>query len=167
MDLYLLRHAIAGERGSGGYSSDHERPLTPKGRKKMRRIAEGMLAMDLSFDQIISSPFTRARQTAEIVARVFECEELVTFSKHLEVGGNPSLLVREIQQWYSTCESIILVGHEPYLSTFVSRLISGSDDLRVTMKKGGLCKLSLPSLHYSKCATLEWLLTPAQLVRMS
>ena len=60
MDLYIQRHAIAVERGTGSYKTDSQRPLTDKGAKKMHRIAKGMQALRLSFDGILSSPFVRA-----------------------------------------------------------------------------------------------------------
>ncbi len=57
----------------------------------------------------------------------------------------------------------MLVGHEPYLSTLISLLLSGDGGLQVEMKKGGLCKLSVESLKHGRCAKLEWLLTPRQM----
>ena len=67
MELYLLRHAIAVER-EHFCGEDRERPLTPAGIKKMRRIARGMKAMKLSFDLILTSPYERAKDTAALVA---------------------------------------------------------------------------------------------------
>ena len=68
MELYILRHAIAVERGSPGFEEDSTRPLTPAGEGKMRQIAKGMRALSVDPDLILSSPYVRARQTAEIVA---------------------------------------------------------------------------------------------------
>lgn len=166
MELYLLRHAIAENRGGPGYEDDSKRPLTRKGAKKMRSIAEGMLALDLSFDVILSSPYTRARQTAEIVAKVFGAEKSLEFSDHLAVGGDPEQLVEQLTTNYAAVASVLLVGHEPWMSSFISALVSGDQNLSITMKKGGLCKLMVDTLRYGRCATLEWLLTPAQLVRI-
>ena len=167
MDLYILRHAIAVQRGTPGYEDDSKRPLTGKGAKKMNRIAEGMLALDLSFDVILSSPFTRAKQTAEIVAEVFHAEKKLEFTEHLEVGGDAEKLVDLINDTYSSASSVMLVGHEPYLSGLISMLLSGSEDLSITLKKGGLCKLTVTALRYGQCATLDWLLAPAQMTRLS
>jgi phosphohistidine phosphatase len=166
MDLFLLRHAIAVERGTPGYEDDSRRPLTGKGAKKMRLIAEGMLALDLSFDVVLSSPFLRARQTAQIVVKVLDVPGKLRFSEHLEAGGDPESLIREIDDLYAKHSRILLVGHEPYLSSLISTLISGSDDLPITLKKGGLCKLSVDSLRYGLCATFEWLLAPSQMTRI-
>ena len=165
MELYLLRHAIAEERGPG-YEDDSKRPLTAKGVKRMRRIAEGMLALDLSFDVILSSPYTRARQTAEIVARVFDARKSLEVSDHLAVGGDGEQLIEQITTEYPAAGSLLLVGHEPSMSGFISTLVSGDQNLTMVMKKGGLCKLTVDALRYGRCATMEWLLTPAQLVRI-
>jgi phosphohistidine phosphatase len=166
MDLYVLRHAIAVERGAPGYKDDSLRPLTEKGAKKMLRIAKGMLSLDLSFDAILSSPFIRAKQTAEIVAEAFRARNQLEYTSHLETGGDPKKLVEAINQRYDSDSTLMLVGHEPYLSGLVSMLVAGNDALSIVLKKGGLCKLVVSGLHYGRCATLGWLLTPAQMVRM-
>lgn len=167
MDLYLLRHAIAVEHGAPGYEKDSNRVLTPKGTKKMRRAAEGMQAMELSFDIILSSPFARARQTAEIVAEVFDAMKSLEFTDSLAVGGDPEELIGLINTKYSAVQSFLLVGHEPYMSSLISLLVAGDQSVTVTMKKGGLCKLTIDMLRHGQCATLEWLLSPAQMALMS
>ena len=68
MMLYLMRHGLAVEPGSPGFKMDADRALTHKGRRQLRKIARAMKGMELEFDLILSSPFVRARQTAEIVA---------------------------------------------------------------------------------------------------
>ncbi len=165
MELYVLRHAIAVPRGTPGYEVDRERPLTSQGAQKMESIARGMRALGLSFDVILSSPYLRARQTAEIVAQVLRAPDQVELSDHLAPDGDPRALLDELKS-YGLRKSVALVGHEPYLSELISVLTTGSLNLAVTMKKGGLCKLTVDSLHYGQCATLEWLLTPRQLVRL-
>jgi phosphohistidine phosphatase len=164
--LYLLRHAIAVERGTPGYRRDRDRPLTLEGEKKMRRIARGLQALELSFDVILSSPFVRAKQTAEIVAARFQAEDRLAFTDALAVGGDHQVLIRELQDRYAQARSLLLVGHEPSLSILISTLLGGDSSLFVVLKKGGVCKLSIDSLKYGRCATLEWLLAPNQLTRM-
>jgi phosphohistidine phosphatase len=166
MDLYILRHAIAVQRGTSGNASDSDRSLTPAGKKKMRCIARGMKALGLEFDLILSSPLRRARQTAEIVAREFKVEKKLEFTPHLEVGGDPERLVRDLADRHGPLKSILLVGHEPQLSCLISVLVFGSDAADVVMKKGGLCKLTADSLCYGRCAMLKWLLTPGQMIRI-
>jgi phosphohistidine phosphatase len=159
MELYVLRHGIAVERGTPGYKKDGDRPLTPEGEDKMRQIADAMRGMDLKFDLILSSPFTRAEQTANIVAG--ELDEEVTFSKYLEPGGNALELIGEIND--EKPQRVLLVGHEPDLSSLISVLTTGRSDATIELKKGGLCKLTTDKLVFGQCATLNWLLTPKQL----
>jgi phosphohistidine phosphatase len=166
MNLYLLRHAIAAPRGASGYALDSKRPLTAEGAKKMRRVAKGMLALELSFHHILSSPFVRAHQTAEIVADVFKATEELKLSKNLTPSGNPEALLREVHSLPKPADDVLLVGHEPYLSRLISQLVTGQPDHDVTMKKAGLCLLTAETLRDDRCATLEWLLTPRQLALM-
>lgn len=167
MDLYLLRHAIAVDRGATGYEIDSMRPLTPEGARKMERAAQGMRALNLSFDLILSSPYLRAKQTAEIVARVLRSEDRLELAADLAPGGNRMGLIESLNQHPSQPESVLLVGHEPDMGELISMLTAGNFDLLVVMKKGGLCKLSAESLHYGRCASLCWLLTPRQLTLMA
>ena len=164
MDLYILRHAIAGDRESFD-GPDSERPLTKEGARKMKRIAKELRKLDIKFDVILSSPFVRARETAEIMAKQFHSENILKLSSHLEVGGDPAALIHEINTSYKKFDRILLVGHEPYLSGLISMLVSGRTELSITMKKGGICKLSIASLRYDRCATFEWLRAPGQIIR--
>jgi phosphohistidine phosphatase len=166
MDLYLLRHGIAVPHGAPGFERDSDRELTPKGAKKMRRAAEGMKAMELTFDVILSSPFSRAKQTAEIVADVFGAQKSLEFTDSLAVGGDPEDLIKLITSKYSNVQSVLLVGHEPYMSSLISLLLAGDQSVAVTMRKGGLCKLIVDSLRHGQCATLDWLLAPSHMVLM-
>jgi phosphohistidine phosphatase len=167
MILYLLRHGIAVERGSSGDEDDSARPLTPKGERRMRRSAEGMLALGLSYNLILSSPYLRANQTADIVAEVCDVRDGVQISAALAADGNPRQVIDELSHTHGARQHILLVGHEPHLSRLISTLVTGSSALPLVMKKGGLCKLSIDALRFGRCATLEWLLTPRQLRLMA
>ena len=159
MNLYIIRHAIAVEEGTAGYESDSERPLTEKGRKKMRQIAKALRQLDVDFDLILSSPYVRARETAEILADIFKMKKKLEFSDNLIPLGNPELLIAEINEKYSV-DNLALVGHEPHLSTCIGMLVAGNNTLGVALKKGGVCYLSADDLHHpDHRATLEWLLT--------
>lgn len=166
MELYIQRHAIAVVRGTEGYEHDGDRPLTPKGAKRMKQIAAGMKALGLSFDLILSSPLVRARQTAEIVADTFDIRKKFEFCDPLSTDGDNEEVVAEIAKREASCNSILLVGHEPSLSGLISVLLAGDERIPITMKKGGLCKLAVHSVQYGRCATLEWLLTPRQLTSL-
>ncbi len=163
MNLYLLRHGIAAEPGAAGYEPDSERPLIPKGEKRLREAARAMKVLGLSYDLILSSPFLRARQTAEIIARNLKLRKRLACSDDLIPGGNPRLLIQQLNQFRPEPENVLLVGHEPYLGKLAALLAAGNTSLEIDFKKGGLCKLEAEFLLYGRCARLVWLLTPRQL----
>ena len=166
MNLYIVRHAIAVDEATSDYESDSERPLTDKGRKKMRQIAKGLHNLGVEFDLILSSPYVRARETAEILAEVFKMKKNITFTENLIPLGNPELLIGEINESYSV-DSIALVGHEPHLSSLVGILVAENAKIDITLKKGGVCYLSADDLHnHDHRASLEWLLTPGLLTEI-
>jgi phosphohistidine phosphatase len=162
MEIYVLRHGIAVDRGTPGFKKDSDRPLTEEGEEKTRDISQAMLGMGLQFDLILSSPYARAKRTAQIVAR--ELEEEVTTTDSLIPDGNALELIAEIND--EKPQRILLVGHEPDLSRLISVLMTGDSDALIELKKGGLCKLTTDKLTFGKCATLNWLLTPKQLRSM-
>jgi phosphohistidine phosphatase len=166
MNLYILRHGIAVEHGAAGYENDDERPLTGKGERKMRAIAEAIEALCISFDSILSSPLVRARQTAEIVAESLKCKKRLELTDTLSPQHNAKPLIEYLQEQRAV-DDVMLVGHEPFLSQLISLLVSGDTESSVLLKKGGFCKLSTEHLKHGKCATLEWLLTPRQMELMT
>jgi len=166
MNLYILRHAIAVEAGTPGIENDAQRPLTQEGTVKMRSIARGMRKLDLGLDLILSSPYARARQTAEIVAGEFKLKSEFHVTNALIPGAPGGKIITEIVKRYPQKNGVLLVGHEPSLSALIAKLLSGDPTLSINMKKGGLCWLSSDSLAYDRCATLEWLLYPFQLVEL-
>lgn len=133
----------------------------------MRLIAQGLKALEARIDLVVSSPYLRAKQTARIVAKTFDlAKDKVILSEQLTPAGYADQLINEINESYAEIGNIALVGHEPSLSSLASMLISGDPTLSLTLKKGGVCRLSVESLQYGRCATLEWLLSPAQLVEI-
>src|ERR1039458_5675990 len=125
MNLYLLRHGIAAEPGVTGFEPDSERPLTAKGKNRLRTTAKAMVELDLSFDLILSSPFLRAKQTAEIIAESLKLKKQLRFSDVLTPDGNPKALIRQLNELKPVPENILLVGHEPYLSQLIALLTAG------------------------------------------
>jgi phosphohistidine phosphatase len=167
VNLYILRHGMAVERGTPGFKTDADRPLTPKGKQQLRQIAGALRNLDLNFDLILSSPFLRARQTAEIVARSLKLKKRLAFSDELTPDGDPKALIRQLNDLGPAPENVLLVGHEPYLSQLVALLISGKAATNIELKKGGVCKLETNTLRFGRCATLACLLTPKQMKWMS
>lgn len=167
MELYLLRHGIAVERGTRGYADDSHRPLTPIGRKKTRKVAKALVNLGIRFDHIFTSPYVRARQTAEIVVEVLKAQRKLRSTGNLVSGASPRELVAELKHLCQDQHRVLLVGHEPDLSEFASLLISGRVDYGMELKKGGLCRLDASPLSAGRCASLQLLLTPRILTRLA
>ena len=167
MNVYILRHGIAAEPDAETFANDAERPLTPEGECKLRQATKAMKALGLSFDLILSSPYLRARQTAEIVAKAFDARKQLEFTDTLAPGGSSKKLIELLSRRAPPPQDVLLSGHEPYLSELISRLLSGSEHLAINLKKGSLCKLAIESLKHGRCASLEWLLTPKQMALMA
>ena len=161
MQLYLLRHAIAVERGTPGYENDAERPLTPKGRRKLEKIVEALQDSGLVLDQVISSPYLRARETAHVVAKAYKLK--VALCEHLAPGMDHYGLKQELAETYPQAVNLMLVGHEPDLSELTCSLIGAPSYALAGLKKGGLACLNLPS--WESLASLEYLVTPKTLLR--
>lgn len=166
MNLYIVRHAIAIPRGTAGYDDDSQRPLTDAGRKKMKKIVDGLRQLHIELDAIVSSPYVRARDTAMILAKELNMKDKVSLSDSLIPPGNFESLVNEIREKYDV-ENLALVGHEPMLSSLVSWLSTGNTAMKVVLKKGGVAYLSSENLYEQGRATLQWLLTPALMVELS
>ena len=165
--LFVLRHGIAVVRGDASYPLDSDRPLTTRGVKRLRRIAKGMRQMKVAYDLLLTSPYRRALETAFIVAREYGTGELIQTSQALRAEVLPEEVIRSVQEKYSPCRRLLLVGHEPQLSALISTLTSGNASARPLLKKGGLCKLEVEKLQIGKCANLIWLLTPRQLISIA
>lgn len=161
MNLYIIRHAIAVEENPS--ISDSQRALTEKGRKKMRQIAKGLHVLGVEFDMILSSPYVRAQETAEVLSDVFKMKKPLAFSDHLIPAGDPSALAAEIKEKYAV-NDLAVVGHQPLLTNFISLLTANGAPVNVELKKGGVCRLATDDMH---TAIMQWLLTPGVLVEIS
>jgi phosphohistidine phosphatase len=132
----------------------------------MQRIAKGIQASGLAADLILSSPYVRAKQTAEIVAKGLSTPDGVLFAETLTPEGDPRQLIALLRTDYRERQDVLLVGHEPYLSRLISTLLTGGPNLAVEMKRGGLCSLRVETLRFGRCAILVSLLSPRQLRRL-
>jgi phosphohistidine phosphatase len=154
MRLYFLRHGIA-DWPDWDPARDHERPLTKDGVKKMKEQARALADLDLKIDAILSSPYARAYQTADIVAGKLGLE--VKAEPLLAPGFNADKLA-EIVQSFADDQALLLVGHEPNFSMVIAEITGG----RVQMKKGTLARVDV---NRELQGELVWLLPPKVLAR--
>ena len=160
MNLYILRHAIAVERGTVRYPND-DRPLTPEGISKMKKEAECFPWLIKSIDMIFSSPLSRAKETAHIAAKSLKAESKIHIIDALLPDAKIENLFTELNSFWQK-ENIMIVGHEPQLSLITSALI-GVDDSVVDLKKGGLCLVAVNGAMKKGSGKLQWLFRPKHL----
>ena len=161
-----MRHGIAADLGTDGITRDRDRPLTPRGARRVRRVAEALLELEVGFDVILSSPFVRAQQTAEIVAEVLGLGKRLELTPHLAIPADSPRLLQHLNGLRPAPARVLLVGHEPHLGELTTLLTTGGSSPAITFRKAGLCRLEVGSLQAGRCATLEWLLTPRLLGRI-
>lgn len=158
LQVYFIRHGLAGKHGS--YEDDTQRPLTPEGQKKTRRIAKRLRDLQLQFDRVLTSPLIRAKQTADILQEVGLTAnlEVVDF---LAPGGAIQDWVRWLDAHHRDRGTLALVGHEPDLSTWAETLIWGRCQGNLTLKKAGVIGVELPETGSPVgSSTLFWLAPP-------
>jgi phosphohistidine phosphatase len=165
-DLYILRHGIAVEPGAAGIPDD-ERPLTPKGQRRMHQIARGLRRLDLKLDRIVTSPLPRARATAEIVAGELDADDRLETAEMLRAGAN----AQAIQGWLRerTEDRLMIVGHNPALTDLITLLVLGKARLHpqvCELKKGGMAALR-PSSSSPDRYDLIWVATPRLIRRLA
>jgi len=163
MEIYFLRHAIAVERGEGDFS-DEERPLTEKGRQKMVAAIGGIRQLDLKIDALLSSPLVRAVQTAELLREHLPYAGALEIAEELKPETPLASLLRRIGE--QNAERIVLVGHEPSLSSWIRDLLGCVPQASLQLKKGGLCRLDLERASESTSSRLIYLLQPRHLRAM-
>jgi phosphohistidine phosphatase len=154
MRLYFLRHGIA-DWPDWDPARDHERPLTKDGVKKIKEQARALADLGLKIDAILSSPYARAYQTADIVAGKLGLE--VKAEPLLAPGFNADKLA-EIVRSFADDQALLLVGHEPNFSMVIAEITGG----RVQMKKGTLARVDV---NRELQGELVWLLPPKILAR--
>ena len=135
--LYLVRHASAAERGPA-YPDDSRRPLVAKGEQQARALTRALRALGLSFDQLFSSPYTRAAQSAEPLAALLKKGRHVQYLDALTTSDYAQLLTDIRERLEPRDTYLALVGHEPYLSELSSYLLTGGPGLDVHFKKAAV-----------------------------
>lgn len=166
MNIFILRHGEAGTRVSVA-SKDFERPLTETGRNDVEKIAGSLLQLRVGFDKIVTSPLKRAKESAEILAKVYEKQspKLEIWEELRPEGSKSELLLRLSKQKQDS--DVLLVGHEPYLSSLIGEIISGNSSARILVKKGGVAKVQIVSFSPKVTGELRWLLTPRHLKKLA
>jgi phosphohistidine phosphatase len=153
--LLIVRHAIAVDRDAAGIA-DAERPLTEEGAKKGRAAARGLATILEAPDALLTSPWLRALQTAEIAGRAWGGPEP---RKTDALAGGSFEDLAAVVDGYREKKLVAVVGHEPWLSSLLAHLLGTRHGERLAFKKGGAALLEVPD-GLAAGGQLVWLLPP-------
>jgi len=155
MLLYFLRHASAGKTISDP-KKDERRPLDEEGILQGRYVGRMLANLDIQVDQIISSPLKRARQTASLVANEMAFEAPVQIDDALRPEAEYEQFQAMLSR-YKKYDAVMVVGHNPSLTEFLSKSISaGSGSAQIDFKKGSVARVEMNG----RTGMLQWLVTP-------
>lgn len=158
MELYIVRHGIAVDREDPNCPADPERFLTIEGMEKTRQVAKGVAEVAAIPDLMLSSPYLRALQTAELFAEALEYpKQKIAKSEQLLPGAESLQLFRELAK-NKDLSTIFVFGHAPHLDDVIATAV-GTNHHVSSMKKAGVALVELKRL-VPPSGELVWLATP-------
>lgn len=158
MEIFLIRHADALALGERGITNDEERPLSEKGEADAESLAHALKKKGIVLDKLVTSPLLRARQTAEILLRVWSRPELVLDTcDALAPSGKPRKLSKHLLK--AGADKIGLVGHMPHLGEYAAWLL-GNKKFQIDIAKAGVALVTCGELPAKGLGALQWLITP-------
>jgi phosphohistidine phosphatase len=155
-ELYLVRHAIAAERGEE-WPDDTKRPLTADGVSRFREVVEGLAWFGVALDEVYSSPLVRTRQTADLLSAGLDPKPPVRLLDSLAPGHESAAVLNELAKRVKR-RRVALVGHEPDLGELAAALIGAQRAL--PFRKGGVCRIDVDRIGASAAGSLVWFLPP-------
>jgi len=159
MKLYFLRHGEA-----GAAASDADRELTDIGERDAMNIGVLCRNAHIHFSHVLSSPITRARQTARLVIKEHD-PITIEESEHLTPDADPKNLFEQLRS-YTNESRILCVTHEPFVSTCISILISGMESTHIIMKPASFACVETVGTPSRGNGKLLWLLNTEMIKNM-
>jgi len=164
IELYLVRHAIAAERGPN-YPDDRERPLTSEGVARFKQAVEGLKDLDVAPDLVLTSPLVRAKHTAELLVAGVPSKPRTETLDALAPGGRLPAVLEAVAKYTKRYRRIALVGHEPELGELAAKLLQARG--AIEFKKGAVCCIELDGAMPGGPGILRWLLPPRALRKIA
>jgi len=156
MTLYFLRHGDVAEYAP----DDAHRVLSGRGEQQARIAGNALVSMGITLYKIISSPLTRAQQTAKHISEVGNAP-LFSVSPCLLPESNPRDILVELNALPGS--SVLLVGHEPQLRKMVSLPLGNSAQMNLRLTNGCLGCISIPQPLSEGKGTFLWFMTNEQM----
>lgn len=156
MFLYIARHAWAGERGDPRWPDDSQRPLTPEGIARYEEVIRTLAKRGFAPERIVTSPYVRCRQTADIIARRVGGKSAVEESEALEPGSELEPLV----EWSNAQDGadVCWVGHSPDVERLAAALV-GDSSASIRLAKGAVAAIEFDDEVVAGGGELYWLAT--------
>jgi phosphohistidine phosphatase len=157
MVIYFLRHANAGQKHFSDAVKDEKRPIDKIGEEQSHDVGRALAAIGVTVNVILSSPLARAIQTAAIVSQELGHEEKLVLDDALRPEATFEKF-KVLLNRHKDKAAIMVVGHDPSMTEFVNKVLSGGGPLAaIEMKKGGVAKVEK---DLRKQALLKWVMPP-------
>jgi phosphohistidine phosphatase len=164
IELYLVRHAIAAERGPN-YPDDRERPLTSEGIARFKQAVQGLKGLDVGIDLVLTSPVVRAKHTAELLVAGLANKPRIEQLDALSPGARLPGVLEAITKYAKRYRRLALVGHEPGMGEIAAKLLQARGVIE--FKKGAVCCIELDGAMPAGPGVLRWLLPPRALRKIA
>jgi phosphohistidine phosphatase len=158
MDLFIIRHAWAADRGDPRWPEDELRPLTDEGRERFARMLQGLTGRGFAPQIVATSPLVRCRQTADLVAAALDPPPEVVELEELEPGSDLGALVAWTEAQSGRFERVAWVGHAPDVGCLAAALVGGADSW-IRFAKGGVAAIRFHGPAQIGQGELRWLVT--------
>ncbi|MEQ1870297.1 MAG: phosphohistidine phosphatase SixA [Vicinamibacterales bacterium] len=157
--LYLIRHGRAEERGDR-WPDDSKRPLTDDGSERVLKAARGLERLGTTLDVVLTSPFVRTHQTAELTASAFDSRPPIVTLDSLTPNGSFQAFLEDLEK-QARRSKVAIVGHEPDLGEMAARLCGLRQPL--PFRKGAVCRIDVNTIPPSSAGTIRWFMTATML----
>ena len=156
MIVYFVRHASAGQHKASA-AKDEKRPLDREGVQQAHQIGRLLAGTNIEIDVVISSPLKRAMQTASLIANEIGYEQKIERDAALRPEATFDSF-RHLLSRYEQKDAIMVVGHNPSITDFLSLVLSrGHENELIDFKKGAVARVEMAS---RKAGTMQWCITP-------
>lgn len=164
MDCLLIRHGIAIEPNEWD-GEEAQRPLTAKGRTRTKQVAQGLAVLEIVPAVILTSPYARAHETAEILQRTLDAKASIRVCEELTPGSQPEQVL-ELLATLPEDACVVCVGHEPLLSSVAGLMLAGRSLSGLEFGKAGACLIRFSEAPKQGEGRLDWWMRPSQLRAM-
>jgi phosphohistidine phosphatase len=165
--LVVVRHGPAEDRDPVRWPNDRLRPLSVKGARQTRKVADGLAGLVDGVARLASGPALRAHRTAEIVGRTLRPPHEVELWPELDLDMPAPPILARVRRELHTRQTAVLVGHDPVLSELIGIALTGESAAVARLTKGGAAALEFPASVRPGSARLLWLLTRKQLAALA